>query len=46
MGIPLHLVLLEEGLFSPRAPCPISRLPGAPYLPVSPTEIVGSYRVT
>ena len=23
--------------FSPRAPCPISLLPGAPYLPVSPT---------
>ena len=27
--------------FSPSAPCPISRLPGAPYLPVSPTENCG-----
>ena len=26
---------------SARAPCPISRLPGAPYLPVSPTLNAG-----
>ena len=30
-----------KSAFSPKAPWPISLLPGAPYLPVSPTENCG-----